>query len=55
MLKEMDGKTLNDRATMKLSAMEAEFRRVRRELVGETQEQREILKKVVIFFSQISQ
>jgi transposase-like protein len=41
-------------AEMKPSEMEAEIRRLRKEL-RETQEQREILKKAVIFFGQDSQ
>ena len=53
-LKEMDGKALSEGASMKPSEMEAEIRRLRKEL-RETQEQREILKKAVIFFGQDSQ
>jgi transposase len=53
-LKEMDGKAPLDGATMKPSEMEVEIRRLRKEL-RETQEQREILKKAVIFFGQDSQ
>lgn len=53
-LKELDGQALADGASVKPSDMEAEIRRLRREL-RETQEQREILKKAVIFFGQDSQ
>lgn len=53
-LKGMDGQAVVAGAEMKPSEMEAEIRRLRREL-WETQEQREILKKAVIFFGQDSQ
>ena len=52
-LHEMDGNAAAG-AEMKPSEREAEIRRLRKEL-RETQEQREILKKAVIFFGQDSQ
>ena len=53
-LKGMDGQATVSGSEMKPSEMEAEIRRLRREL-WEVQEQREILKKAVIFFGQDSQ
>ena len=52
-LKAMDGKAAPG-AEMKPSEMEAELRRLRKEL-WETREQRDILKKAVILFGQESQ
>jgi len=50
-LKRLDGKAQKDSAEMKPSEMEAEIRRLRKEL-RHVEEQREILKKAVIFFGQ---
>ena len=53
-LKKLDGKPEKDSAQMKPSEMEAEIRRLRKEL-RHVEEQREILKKAVIFFGQDSE
>jgi len=54
-LKDMDGEhAAVGGAVMKPSEMEAEIRRLRKEL-RETEEEREILKKAVIFFGQDNQ
>jgi transposase len=53
-LKQLDGGSQSDSSQMKPSEMEAEIRRLRKEL-RDTQQQREILKKAVIFFGQDSE
>lgn len=50
-LKKLDGTDQPDSTQMKPSEMEAEIRRLRKQL-RETEQQREILKKAVIFFGQ---
>lgn len=53
-LKKLDGRDQPDSTQMKPSEMEAEIRRLRKQL-RETEQQREILKKAVIFFGQDSE
>ena len=52
-LKELDGQLPSSGVAMKPSEMEAEIRRLRKEL-RDAEEEREILKKAVIFFGQDS-
>jgi transposase len=53
-LKKLDGRDQPDSTQMKPSEMETEIRRLRKQL-RETEQQREILKKAVIFFGQDSE
>ena len=53
-LKKLDGRDQPDSTQMKPSEMETEIRRLRKQQ-RETEQQREILKKAVIFFGQDSE